>query len=174
MDRMRMLKAIDEFMMKYPATEEEVIALLEREGDRKTTGKPLDMLEDIFERNKRFTDFARANAPRTDMPEEELEEKKAKEVMFLRNCIAMFSEVVEYTNEGPWKWWGRGRWQMNREKALEELVDLLHFFMIAVDDLGFSAKDIYEAYVKKNNHNWRRFREKIGWGQTDKEHQDSP
>ena len=62
----------------------------------------------------------------------------------------------------------------DRMRALEELVDLLHFFMVAVDDLGFTATDLYKAYIQKNDHNWKRFKEKIGWGKNDKEHQDSP
>jgi hypothetical protein len=139
----------------------------------------MDMLEDIFQRNKKFTDFARANSPRGDMPEDvlscipEVQQQRA-EVMMLRVSIAMMSEVMEFTNETPWKWWGRGKNKVDNHKALEELADLLHFFMIAVDDLGFTAQDLHKAYVLKNDHNWKRFHEKIGWGKNDKEHQDSP
>ena len=139
-----------------------------------------DMLEDIFSRNKKFTDYARANAPRGDMPEDILRcipgsQQQISEVTMLRVCIAMMSEVMEFTNETPWKWWGRGKNKLeDKMRALEELVDLLHFFMVAVDDLGFTATDLYKAYIQKNDHNWKRFKEKIGWGKNDKEHQDSP
>lgn len=147
-----------------------------------------DMLEDIFLRNKRFTDFTRSHPPREGMPEKILSDlaqaaktvdtkelgKALTEIGMLRNSIALFSEVMEYTNELSWKWWGRGKWQLDRVKALEELVDLQHFIFVATDDLGYTARDFYEAYVKKNNHNWKRFREKIGWKKSPKEHDDHP
>ena len=151
-----------------------------------------DMLEDMFHRNKSFTDYARDNSPRKAgenmMPEFMLDYygKKTKEskmteildanvleIRLMRVGLAMYGEVAEFMEEIPWKWWGRGAQHLNKHKALEEIIDLLHFLFIAVDDLGFSAKELYDMYVKKNKHNWRRFREKIGWGKTNKEHDDS-
>lgn len=151
-----------------------------------------DMLEDMFHRNKTFTDYAREHSPRKSgdnlMPEAMLgvyhkktEEDKLKQILeanvleirLMRVGIAMYGEVAEFMEEIPWKWWGRGAQYLNRHKALEEIIDLMHFLFIAVDDLGFTAKDFYEMYVKKNNHNWKRFTEKIGWGKTNKEHDDS-
>lgn len=120
----------------------------------KAQGK--DMLADIIERNKSFTQFARKYSPlKKEIPKGE----------FLRRLyIAIVSEVGELSHEIPFKWWGRGVDEINEERIAEELVDQLHFIFIMFDEIGYSAGDIYDAYIEKNNENWKRFKEKIGWG----------
>jgi len=145
-------------------------------------------LEDIFRRNKDLTKFLRDNAPRPDMPEKVIEcllaivpigedsvvlngirypkaelEKMIRELSTMRNTLALYAEVAEYNDETPFKWWGRGAWETQKEKAGEELVDTLHFLMIAFEDLGYTADDIHKMYCKKNRANWERFKTKLGW-----------
>ena len=135
-----------------------------------------DMLVDMFERNKKFTDLSRANSPRRDTPElyiamlhekgliSEKEFKKAiMEISSMRNSLALNAEVAEYIDELPYKWWGRGAWETDNEKAVEELIDVMHFLLVAFDDLGLGPKEIYEAYKKKNDYNFERFEKQIGW-----------
>jgi hypothetical protein len=202
MDKKRLLKAIEQFILQNPVTEDEAVMLLEEVGDKLLDGYTMeaivekmnfDMLEDIMMRNKKFTDFTRANNPRgkeVSTPESLLIDlskdavltpvgKKAVddalvEIGMLRNALALHDEVTEYQNELPWKWWGRGVWHLNKEKALEELIDLIHFVFVSVDDMGFTPVDFYNAYVKKNQHNWKRFQEKIGWNVSANVQQDSP
>ena len=132
------------------------------------------MLEDMFNRNKELTDFLRENAPRGDMPEdhfadmvekgiltEEEANKYIAEISAIRNSLALYAEVAEYVDEQPWKWWGRGTWEKNRDAAAEELVDILHFLMIAFDDLGCTPEEIYEMYCVKKDTNWERFKKKL-------------
>jgi len=135
-----------------------------------------DMLVDIFNRNKRFTDLSRVYSPRKDTPEVYIKmvydkglmtlkeyTKAIKELRVMRNALAVNGEVAEYIDELPYKWWGRGAWEIDSDKATEELVDVLHFLLVAFDDLGLGPKEIYEAYVKKNEHNFERFEKKLGW-----------
>jgi len=149
----------------------------------------IDMLVDIFERNSKLTKFLRDNAPRDDMPEKMLKdhyesvtgcsfdeevfepwielhlkiENGIKELNMMRNALALYAEVAEYVDEMPFKWWGRGAWEMQCGKAAEELVDILHFLMIAFEDLDYSPKEIHKMYVEKNKVNWERFKKKLGW-----------
>ncbi len=149
-----------------------------------------DMLASIFNMNKRFTDAVRdEEKPRIDLAEnimstmlkdfsdhnisfdEEdliLFEKSIKDTRMLRNGVAMNAEVAEYIDELSWKWWGRGKHTLNKKKAAMELVDLLHFMMIAFDDLGYRASDIYTLYCEKQLENRRRFIEKIGWNKANR------
>ena len=131
----------------------------------------MDMLTDMFERNSKLTKFLRENAPRGDMPEDILQTIEQtpevvaaiQEVRTLRNTLAMYAETAEYNDETKFKWWGRGAWEQQKPKSLEELIDLLHFFFIAVEDLGYGPNDIYKEYCRKNEVNWQRFKEKLGW-----------
>lgn len=144
-----------------------------------------DMLVDMFIRNRKFTEFTRANNPRTgSLPEDaikqtplldsDVKKRLVDEVRLMRVYFAMQDELAEYMAHLPWKWWGRGVHTLDKEKMLEELIDLLHFVFVAVDDMGYTPQDIYHAYVKKNNHNWKRFKEKLGWDVSRLEHDDHP
>jgi len=139
-----------------------------------------DWLVDIFERNSHLTKFLRDNAPRDDMPEKILNNLKGQtinniyyapeaidkaiaELSTMRNTLALYAEVAEYNDETPFKWWGRGAWNTQQAKAAEELIDALHFLMIAFEDLNLRPVDIYQLYCEKNRRNWSRFEKKLGW-----------
>ena len=168
-----------------------------------------DMLEDIFERNKSFTDHAVANSPREGhwksglnmgfktlweliephircLPQGDPKDKIMhymcvakqsineegpwhKDEIFKLNIIAMYRELGEFVDQCDVKWWGRGVPEIQREEALEELIDLMHFIMIAFDLLDCKAEEIHKRYVEKNNKNWERFEKKIGWDQNNEE-----
>jgi len=166
-----------------------------------------DMLVDIFNRNKRFTDHAVANSPREgqfkrglktgyrqaldilietgfmdSIPpgfgkqeildrlqqmnnEIENEDPFTHEEITTLNIIAMYREIGEYVDCHSLKWWGRGVDELDREHAIEEMIDLLHFVMIGFDLLDCTPEEIYHEYVNKNDENWERFKKKKGWGQ---------
>jgi len=140
------------------------------------TVRDFDALKDIYERNSHLTKFLRDNAPREDMPEVyikkafeagviNLEEcsRAITELNTIRNTTALYAEVAEYSDETAFKWWGRGAWETQKGKAGEELIDILHFLLIAFEDLGFTAEDIHQMYCDKNRSNWQRFKDKLGW-----------
>lgn len=151
-----------------PITVEEMQSILKIVGDMRRDGvsvqdiiqrMQLDMLDHMFKRNKEFTTFAIANNPRAKVMVME------PPVFRMRNALAMTAELGEYIDVIDFKWWGRGVWETQKEKAGEELIDLLHFIFIAFDDLGWDAHKIYTSYIEKNNKNWQRFKEKEGWGE---------
>jgi len=156
-------------------------------GERFST----DKLTNIFDMNKLFTDVVRDDEkPRPDLAENIIEEllhtcsenhvggfddedltrfeKSIKDIKMVRNAMAIQTEVGEYCNEIPFKWWGRGMHHVDKKKAAMELIDLLHFMMIAFDDLGYDSKGIYKLYCEKQIENRRRFLEKRGWDEANR------
>lgn len=81
-----------------------------------------------------------------------------------KNLIAVLSEVGELTHDIPYKWWGRGIDDVDKEHASEEIIDILHFLFSMLDALGKNATGIYNKYIEKNDTNWERWKKKIGWG----------
>lgn len=73
----------------------------------------------------------------------------------LNYCRAMTQEIAELTDSVPWKWWARYQ-QFDEQNARVEVVDLFHFLISAAQVLGMSADDVFQAYLKKNEVNFRR------------------
>lgn len=72
---------------------------------------------------------------------------------------AIVHECCELDNELNWKPWKNARdLSANRQERLLEMADIFHFFVQLALDQGFSATDIYDAYVVKNEENRRRQR----------------
>lgn len=70
---------------------------------------------------------------------------------------AIVHECCELDNELNWKPWKNARdLAANREERLFEMADIFHFFVQLALDQGFSASDIYAAYIAKNDENRRR------------------
>lgn len=70
---------------------------------------------------------------------------------------AIVHECCEMDNELNWKPWKNARdLESNREERLLEMADIFHFFVQLALDQGFSAEDVYAAYVAKNEENRRR------------------
>lgn len=72
---------------------------------------------------------------------------------------AIVHECCELDNELNWKPWKNARdLSANREDRLFEMADILHFFVQLALDQGFSADEMYGAYVAKNEENRQRQR----------------
>mgnify|MGYP005850002485 FL=1 len=81
------------------------------------------------------------------------EEDKAK--WLLNYCRAMSQEIAELTDSVPWKWWAKYQ-KFDEQNARVEVVDLFHFLISLAQVLGMSADDVFNAYVKKNEVNFKR------------------
>lgn len=73
----------------------------------------------------------------------------------LNYCRAMGQELAELTDSVPWKWWAKYQ-KFDEQNARVEVVDLFHFLISLAQVLGMSADDVFAAYVKKNEVNFRR------------------
>ncbi len=81
---------------------------------------------------------------------------------------AMTQELAELTDSVPWKWWAKYQ-KFDEQNARVEVVDLFHFLISMAQVLGMSADDVFNAYVKKNEVNFKRQES----GYTQKDHADS-
>ena len=94
------------------------------------------------------------------------EEEKTKWI--LNYCRAMTQEIAELTDSVPWKWWAKYQ-KFDEQNARVEVVDLFHFLISLAQVLGMSADDVFAAYIKKNEVNFKR----QDSGYTEKDHGDS-
>jgi dimeric dUTPase (all-alpha-NTP-PPase superfamily) len=81
------------------------------------------------------------------------EEEKTK--WLLNYSRAMTQEIAELTDSVPWKWWAKYQ-KFDEQNAKVEVVDLFHFLISLAQVLGMSADDVFNAYVKKNEVNFKR------------------
>jgi dimeric dUTPase (all-alpha-NTP-PPase superfamily) len=86
----------------------------------------------------------------------------------LNYCRAMTQEIAELTDSVPWKWWAKYQ-KFDEQNARVEVVDLFHFLISMAQTLGMSADDVFNAYVKKNEVNFKRQES----GYMEKDHADS-
>jgi dimeric dUTPase (all-alpha-NTP-PPase superfamily) len=68
---------------------------------------------------------------------------------------AMSQEMAELIDSVPWKWWAKYQ-KFDAQNARVEVVDLFHFLISMAQVLGMSADDVFNAYVKKNEVNFKR------------------
>ena len=73
----------------------------------------------------------------------------------LNYCRATSQELAELTDSVPWKWWAKYQ-KLDEQNARVEVVDLFHFLISLAQTLGMSADDVFEAYLKKNEVNFKR------------------
>jgi dimeric dUTPase (all-alpha-NTP-PPase superfamily) len=73
----------------------------------------------------------------------------------LNYCRAMSQEVAELTESVPWKWWAKYQ-KFDEQNVRVEIVDLFHFLISLAQVAGMSADDVFEAYCKKNEVNFKR------------------
>jgi len=73
----------------------------------------------------------------------------------LNYCRAMSQEIAELTDSVPWKWWAKYQ-KFDEQNARVEVVDLFHCLISLAQTLGMSADDVFNAYVKKNEVNFKR------------------
>ena len=81
------------------------------------------------------------------------QEEKTKWI--LNYSRAMTQEIAELTDSVPWKWWAKYQ-KFDEQNARVEVVDLFHFLISMAQVLGMSAEDVFQAYVRKNEVNFKR------------------
>ena len=117
-------------------------------SEEQATGE--DMLADVFARQADLASYYRTMRPDGFYSWPPLD-----------RCItwtrAIIHECCELDNELTWKPWKNTRdLATNREDRLFEMADIFHFFVQLALDQGFSANEIYSAYIAKNVENRRR------------------
>lgn len=80
---------------------------------------------------------------------------KDKEKWLLNYSRAMTQEIAELVDSVPWKWWAKYQ-KFDEQNARVEVVDLFHFLISMAQVLGMSADDVFNAYIKKNEVNFKR------------------
>ena len=90
------------------------------------------------------------------------EEEKTK--WLLNYSRAMTQELAELVDSVPWKWWAKYQ-KFDEQNARVEVVDLFHFLISMAQVLGMSADDVFAAYIKKNEVNFKR--QETGYVQKD-------
>jgi dimeric dUTPase (all-alpha-NTP-PPase superfamily) len=81
------------------------------------------------------------------------DEDKAK--WLLNYSRALTQETAELVDSVPWKWWAKYQ-KFDEQNARVEVVDLFHFLISMAQVLGMSADDVFNAYIKKNEVNFKR------------------
>ena len=111
---------------------------------------PADMLREIFARQAELAAFYAQVRPAGfySLPP-------------LERCTtwtrAIVHECCELDDELGWKpWKNRGDAAARREARLLETADILHFLVQLAQDQGFTAEELYRAYVRKNAENRAR------------------
>jgi dimeric dUTPase (all-alpha-NTP-PPase superfamily) len=108
---------------------------------------PQDKFEELFRMQQSLNE--RIGVRTTGMSEEE------QTKWLLNYTRAMNQELAELTDSVPWKWWAKYQ-KFDAQNARVEVVDLFHFLISMAQVLGMSAADVFNAYVKKNEVNFKR------------------
>lgn len=108
---------------------------------------PPDQLQELFRMQKALNE--RIGVQTEGMSDED------KVKWILNYGRAMTQELAELTDSVPWKWWAKYQ-KFDQQNARVEVVDLFHFLISLAQVLGMSADDVYQAYLKKNEVNFRR------------------
>ena len=106
-----------------------------------------DQLRELFRMQKALNE--RIGVQTESMTEEQ------KTEWVLNYCRAMGQELAELTDSVPWKWWAKYQ-EFDEQNARVEVVDLFHFLISMAQVLGMSADDVFQAYLKKNEVNFKR------------------
>ena len=73
--------------------------------------------------------------------------------------LALSVEISELANATRcFKHWSK-KGSESKERLLDEYVDVLHFWLSIGLQLGFAPEEVAQAYLKKNEENYRRQRE---------------
>lgn len=97
-----------------------------------------EQLEKMFRMQKALNENILKEFGKESITEEKLE-------------LAIIDELGELTHElkGDWCWWKKSQAQVNRQRVLEELVDIYHFVMtyeLMYGNTSGDIKDILEFY----------------------------
>jgi dimeric dUTPase (all-alpha-NTP-PPase superfamily) len=108
---------------------------------------PKDKFEELFRMQQALNE--RIGVHTKSMSEEE------QTKWLLNYSRAMNQEMAELIDSVPWKWWAKYQ-KFDAQNARVEVVDLFHFLISMAQVLGMSADDVYNAYLKKNEVNFKR------------------
>jgi dimeric dUTPase (all-alpha-NTP-PPase superfamily) len=108
---------------------------------------PRDKFEELFRMQQALNERI---GVRTDGMSEEEQTK-----WLLNYSRAISQEMAELVDSVPWKWWAKYQ-KFDAQNARVEVVDLFHFLISMAQVLGMSADDVFNAYVKKNEVNFKR------------------
>jgi dimeric dUTPase (all-alpha-NTP-PPase superfamily) len=108
---------------------------------------PQDKFEELFRMQQALNE--RIGVRTAGMSEEE------QTKWILNYTRAMAQETAELIDSVPWKWWAKYQ-KFDQQNARVEVVDLFHFLISMAQVLGMSADDVFNAYVKKNEVNFKR------------------
>jgi dimeric dUTPase (all-alpha-NTP-PPase superfamily) len=106
-----------------------------------------DQLRELFRMQKALNERI---GVRTDGMDE-----AEKTKWILNYCRAMGQEIAELTDSVPWKWWAKYQ-KFDEQNVRVEIVDLFHFLISLAQVAGMSADDVFRAYCKKNEVNFKR------------------
>jgi len=106
-----------------------------------------DKLDELFRMQQSLNE--RIGVRTTGMSEEE------QTKWLLNYSRAISQEMAELIDSVPWKWWAKYQ-KFDGQNARVEVVDLFHFLISMAQVLGMSAEDVFNAYVKKNEVNFKR------------------
>ena len=125
---------------------ENILITLHPRADIRGMDQP-DQLRELFRMQKALNE-------RIGVSTNEFNDEQKTEWV-LNYCRAMSQELAELTDSVPWKWWAKYQ-KLDEQNARVEVVDLFHFLISLAQTLGMSADDVFEAYVKKNEVNFKR------------------
>ena len=106
-----------------------------------------DMLQDLFRRQEELNRRIGVDTDRMSDAD--------RPTWVLNYCRAMSQEIAELTDSVPWKWWAKYQ-KFDEQNARVEVVDLFHFLISLAQVLGMSADDVFNAYIKKHEVNFKR------------------
>jgi dimeric dUTPase (all-alpha-NTP-PPase superfamily) len=108
---------------------------------------PRDKFEELFRMQQALNE--RIGVHTAGMSEED------QTKWILNYSRAVSQEMAELVDSVPWKWWAKYQ-KFDAQNARVEVVDLFHFLISMAQVLGMSADDVFNAYVKKNEVNFKR------------------
>ena len=108
---------------------------------------PKDKFEELFRMQQALNE--RIGVHTKEMSEED------QTKWLLNYSRAMSQEMAELIDSVPWKWWAKYQ-KFDTQNAKVEVVDLFHFLISMAQVLGMSADDVFNAYMKKNEVNFKR------------------
>ncbi|HHV78915.1 MAG TPA: dUTPase [Firmicutes bacterium] len=102
----------------------------------------MDKLERVFELQRQLD----------DMIQERWKIAFDQSTWVQKETLAMIDELMELLNLTGFKWWKKSP-AMDRNKIVEELTDVFHFFISTCLKLEIGPEELFEAYVRKNREN---------------------
>jgi dimeric dUTPase (all-alpha-NTP-PPase superfamily) len=77
----------------------------------------------------------------------------------MKMFMALSSELSEFWNWLPWKWWKKYQGETNIKEVIFELTDCFIFLLSLMMIWGMGCDEIYSYYFSKNEENIRRQKE---------------